>query len=122
MADYIHTHPYGSYPERDGLDNSNGAKLVHDNKDYASNQKYTECDKYVCNWTHTKHDCLALHAKYGLPPHRMTSKSINDITNFGADRSKWLHIKENDKNYGKKRVGSQEAVKAMKRKLAERDD
>ena len=52
----------------------------------------------------------------------MTSKSINDITNFGADRSKWLHIKENDKNYGKKRVGSQEAVKAMKRKLAERDD
>ena len=40
-----------------------------------------------------------LHAKYGLPPHRMTSNAINDIKKFSAaDRAKWLEIKRNDSN------------------------
>ena len=108
-----------AHPERDGLDNSNGAKLVHSNKDYASNQKYTECDKYVCNWTHTKHDCLALHAKYGLPPHKMTSKAINDIKKFSvAERKHWLEIKGNDTNASKKRECAPVGSKANKKKRA----
>ena len=64
----------------------------------------------------TKRDCFALHAKYGLPPHRMTSKAINDIKKFSAaDRAKWLEIKRNDTNASKKRECAVVAFKAMKK-------
>ena len=58
-----------------------------------------------------------LHAKYGLPPHRMTSKAINDIKKFSAaDRAKWLEIKRNDSNASKKRECAVVAFNAMKMK------
>ena len=64
----------------------------------------------------TKRDCFALHAKYGLPPHRMTSKAINDIKNFSVtDRAKWLEIKKNDTNASKKREGAVVGFSAMKK-------
>ena len=71
----------------------------------------------------TKRDCFALHAKYGLPPHRMTSKAINDIKKFSAaDRSEWLDIKQNDTNYANKRKAGVEGYKAMKKKQKQRND
>ena len=64
-----------------------------------------------------------LHAKYGLPPHRMTSKAINDIKKFSvADRSEWLDIKKNDTNHANKRKAGVEGYKAMKKKLKQRND
>ena len=64
----------------------------------------------------TKRDFFALHAKYGLPPHRMTSKAINDIKTFSAaDRAKWLEIKKNDTNASKKREGAVVGFSAMKK-------
>ena len=64
-----------------------------------------------------------LHAKYGLPPHRMTSKAINDIKKFSvADRSEWLDIKKNDTNYANKRKAGVEGYKAMKKKQKQRND
>ena len=63
----------------------------------------------------TKRDFFALHAKYGLPPHRMTSKAINDIKTFSvADRAKWLEIKRNDSNASTKREGAAIGFNAMK--------
>ena len=71
----------------------------------------------------TKRDFFALHAKYGLPPHRMTSKAINDIKTFSAaDRSEWLDIKKNDTNYANKRQAGVEGYKAMKKKQKQRND
>ena len=68
------------------------------------------------NLSLTKRDFFALHAKYGLPPHRMTSKAINDIKKFSAaDRAKWLEIKRNDSNASKKRECAVVAFKAMKK-------
>ena len=65
----------------------------------------------------TKRDCFALHAKYGLPPHRMTSKAINDIKTFSvADRAKWLEIKRNDSNASTKRESAVVGFNAMKKK------
>ena len=65
----------------------------------------------------TKRDFFALHAKYGLPPHRMTSKAINDVKKFsGADRAKWLEIKRNDSNASTKREGAAIGFNAMKKK------
>ena len=62
-------------------------------------------------------DCFALHAKYGLPPHRMTSKAINDVKKFsGADRAKWLEIKRNDSNASTKCKGAVVGFTAMKKK------
>ena len=67
----------------------------------------------------TKRDFFALHAKYGLPPHRMTSKAINDIKTFSvADRAKWLEIKRNDTNASKKRECAPVVSKANKKKRA----
>ena len=61
--------------------------------------------------------CFALHAKYGLPPHRMTSKAINDVKKFsGADRAKWLEIKRNDSNASTKCKGAVVGFTAMKKK------
>ena len=65
----------------------------------------------------TKRDFFALHAKYGLPPHRMTSKAINDIKTFSAaDRAKWLEIKRNDSNASTKRESAVVGFTAMKKK------
>ena len=64
----------------------------------------------------TKRDCFALHAKYGLPPHRMTSKAINDIKKFSVtDRAKWLEIKKNDTNYANKRKAGVEGYKSYEK-------
>ena len=61
----------------------------------------------------TKRDCFALHAKYGLPPHKMTSKAINDIKTFSAaERKHWLKIKANDTNAPKKRESAPVGSKA----------
>ena len=65
----------------------------------------------------TKRDFFALHAKYGLPPHRMTSKAINDIKKFSAaDRAKWLGVKRNDSNASTKRESAVVGFNAMKKK------
>ena len=65
----------------------------------------------------TKSDCFALHAKYGLPPHKMTSKAINDIKKFSAaERKHWLEIKANDMNASKKRESAAVGSKANKKK------
>ena len=65
----------------------------------------------------TKSDCFALHAKYGLPPHKMTSKAINDIKKFSAaERKHWLEIKANDMNASKKRESAAVGSKANKNK------
>ena len=54
--------------------------------------------------------------KYGLPPHRMTSKAINDIKTFNvADRSEWLDIKKNDTNYANKRKAGVEGYKSYEK-------
>ena len=65
----------------------------------------------------TKRDFFALHAKYGLPPPRMTSKAINDIKTFSAaDRAKWLEVKRNDSNASTKRESAVVGFNAMKKK------
>ena len=57
------------------------------------------------------------HAKYGLPPHKMTSKAINDIKKFSAaERKHWLEIKANDMNASKKRESAAVGSKANKKK------
>ena len=68
------------------------------------------------NLSLTKRDFFALHAKYGLPPHWMTSKAINDIKKFSAaERKHWLEIKGNDTNASKKREGAVVGFSAMKK-------
>ena len=72
--------------------------------------------------TNSQHNCilyvrLALHAKYGLPPHQMTSKVINDIKTFSAaERKHWLEIKANDMNASKKRESAAVGSNANKKK------
>ena len=52
-----------------------------------------------------------------MPPHRMTSKAIDDIKKCSAaDRAKWLEIKKNDSNASKKREGAAVGFNAMKKK------
>ena len=92
-------------------------KLVHDNNYHASKEKCTACATHFCSRRLTGRDCFALHAKYGLPPHRMTSKAINDIKKFSAaDRAKWLEIKRNDSNASTKCKGAVVGFTAMKKK------
>ena len=70
------------------------------------------------NLSLTKRDFFALHAKYGLPPHRMASKAINDIKTFSAaDRAKWLEVKRNDSNASTKRESAVVGFNAMKKNL-----